>query len=57
MVCLFLVRSLGITLLEILTIIPVWVPQKCTVFGKLMQPRQGILSIGDHDLKKLLKRE
>jgi hypothetical protein len=46
-----------VALLEILTLIPVWIPQKCTIFGKAMQPRSGLLSIGDRDLKKLLKRE
>ena len=50
-------RSLGITLLEILTIIPVWIHQKCNIFGKSTAPRQGLLSTSDRDLKKLLKKE
>ena len=50
-------RSLGITLLEILTIIPVWIHQKCNIFGKNISPKQGLLSTTDRDLKKLLKKE
>ena len=53
----YLLRSLGIALLEILTVIPVWIPQKCTIFGKTNQARQGLLAIGDRDIKKLIKRQ
>lgn len=56
MVLLQLFRSLGVTLFEILTIIPVWIPQKCMIHGKANPPRQGILAVGERDLKKLLKK-
>ena len=42
---------------EILTVVPVWITQKCTVYGRSMMPRSGILSVGERDLRKLLRKE
>ena len=42
---------------EILTIIPVWITQKCTVYGCNMTPRNGILSVSGRDLHRLLRKE
>ncbi len=44
-------------LFEVITLIPVWIPQKCVVYGKNMTARSGILSVPDRNLKKMLKRE
>ena len=42
---------------EILTIVPVWIVQKCVVHGKSMNARSGLLAVGSRDLGKMLRRE
>lgn len=38
------------------TVIPVWIPQKCGIHSKSSAPRTGLLAFPDRDLKKLLKK-
>jgi hypothetical protein len=57
MVVVGICRSLGVALFEMLTVIPVWIPQKCVVHGKTMVARAGVLAVAERDLKRLLKRE
>jgi len=56
MVLILIFRSLGIAILEILTVIPVWITQKCVIYGKNMAPRTGLLAFSDRDMKKMLKK-
>lgn len=51
------VWSLGIVLFEIVTLVPVWIVQKCVIYGKNMPARSGILAVANRDIKKMLKRE
>lgn len=49
--------SLGVTIFEIISIIPVWIVQKCVIHGKSMPARSGLLAVNNRDIKKMLKRE
>jgi hypothetical protein len=49
--------SIGVCIFEIISIIPVWIVQKCIVHGKTFPARSGLLAVGNRDLKKMLKRE
>jgi hypothetical protein len=49
--------SLAITIFEIITIVPVWITQKCLIHGKPYSPRSGMLAFADRDLKKVIGRQ
>jgi hypothetical protein len=52
-----LLRSLGLAIFEILTLIPLWMTSKCQIIGKPQTLRAGFLSTDNRNLQKILEKQ
>jgi hypothetical protein len=50
---------MGLTILEVLTMIPIWLHEKCLHKLKSGKPvvREGLLAVPNRDINKLLKKQ